>query len=199
MMKHLSRNIAQGLRSLILAFGASIALIAPASAQSGPVFDRPIYSPDAKSYFELVAVKPEEARLSHRGAEEIRWEVASSLAAGRTFKGVKGRLAGVSSLKVHQFLMENFRPSYPAWIGAAYYCKSRELRWSDGHHQAKGNFQAWHPQWDQAGNAGCMHGGGEANYMPIAYSGAPEGFRWMAKGAFKEYTCYFVEYPTGKP
>ena len=174
---------------------------APAASEDDPkpVYETPIYNAEAKSYFELVPIKASDRWLSQRREPEVRWAVAESLAAQRTYKGVKGRLAVVHDLAVHQFLIEKFRPREPAWIGAAYYCKERELKWSVGHSQHRGEFQAWDRQWDQSGPAGCVHSRGEGNYMPIAYTGAPDGFRWVAKGAKKEYTAYFVEYPTGKP
>ena len=79
-----------------------------------------------------------------------------------------------------------------------YLCKPRELRWVNGEMLQKGQFQAWDTKWDQSGIAGCVKGGGETDWMPVAYSPAGEGFRWIAKGGKKIYVSFIVEYPTGK-
>ena len=41
--------------------------------------------------------------------------------------------------------------------------------------------------------------GGETDWMPVAYTAAGKGFRWVAKGGKKIYVAFLVEYPTGQP
>lgn len=175
----------------------TIAFAASAFAQVGPVLDQPLLESTTKSYFELVTVKTEEIGLSSRHAQEVRWEVAEKLASKRTHQGRRGRLAVIRSPEVYLFLLREFRSDHPAWIGLRYICRDRQLQWSSGQKFRKGDFQAWHHQWDQSvRGAGCRGTqGGERPFMPVAVSPAMDGFKWFAVGGFKEYTRYFVEYP----
>ncbi len=174
------------------------ALFLPTSADARPVLDKPMYDPVSKSYFELHKVTRDEDR---RAVEipELPFDQAERFARQRTFKGVRGRLAVVKSNETHLFLMQNFQPDLPVWIGLRYYCKLRELRWVSGEKVTRKSFQAWDPNWDQSGNAGCIKGRGQADWMSVCYSPVQDGFRWVMKGARKHYVMYFVEYPTGKP
>ena len=165
-------------------------------AQAQPVYGKPMYDPVSKSYFELVKVSKEQSPGSSSPA--LPYDKAAVAATGRAFKGTPGRLAIIRHSDTHLFIMHNLRPNEAAWIGLRYLCKPRELRWVNGEMLSKGQFQAWDKQWDQSGIAGCVKGGGETDWMPVAYSPAAEGFRWIAKGGKKIYVAYLVEYPTGK-
>jgi Lectin C-type domain len=169
--------------------------LAPAS-QAQPVYGKPMYDPASKSYFELVKVTKEQSPGSSSPA--LAFDKAAQAATGRAFKGTPGRLAIIRSQDTHLFIMHTLRPNEAAWIGLRYLCKPRELRWVNGEMLTKGQFQAWDKQWDQSGIAGCVKGGGETDWMPVAYSPAAEGFRWIAKGGKKIYVAYLVEYPTGR-
>jgi len=107
----------------------------------------------------------------------------------------------IHSVEVYSFLLETFHTNAEAWIGLKYDCATHELEWADGQKQQLNSFRAWHPRWDQSEtNSGCIgNHGGEAPYMPVAVTQPPAGFKWIAKGGKKEYTLYFVEYPSGKP
>lgn len=181
----------------LLAFGLLLGVAGSALAESRPVFDTPLYEPTTQSYFELVTVKKEEKVFSVRQDAEVRWEVAEQLARKRMFKGRRGRLAVVRSYEVYTFLLREFRTDLPAWIGLRYFCADRQLRWTSGATFKKGDFQAWHPKWDQSvPNSGCIGTrGGERPFMPVSFTSAADGFRWTAVGGIKEYRRYFVEYP----
>ena len=181
----------------ILSLALFALLLIPASADARPVFDKPIYDPASKSYFELHKVSREENPSAE--IPELPFDTAEKYASQRMFKGVRGRLAVVKSNDTHLFLMQNFQPDQPTWIGLRYFCKLRELRWVNGEKVTRSSFQAWDPDWDQPGNAGCVRGKGQADWMSVSFSPVRAGFRWVAKGARKHYIMYFVEYPTGGP
>jgi len=182
----------------IFSLALFVLFLLPAAANAKPVFDKPMYDPVSKSYFELHKVTREE---NPRSAEypDLPFNMAEKFASQRMFKGVRGRLAIVKSNETHMFLMQNFQPDAHAWIGLRYYCKLRQLRWVNGEQVTRGSFQAWDADWDQSGDAGCVKGPGQADWMPVCYSPTSAGFRWVAKGASKHYVAYFIEYPTGKP
>ncbi|MFQ5467905.1 MAG: hypothetical protein ACE5DS_07190, partial [Kiloniellaceae bacterium] len=80
-----------------------VAMLAAASgARAEPLYNKRVYSPDAKSYFELVRVGKGH---SLRGADiaAVNWANARKLAYGRAYKGVRGRLAVVKSRAVNDF------------------------------------------------------------------------------------------------
>lgn len=183
------------MKALILLFAGLLCIASGAAQAQGPVYGKPIYDPASKSYFELVKTPREYAP----GAvtPSMTFDVAVGAASGRKFKGVSGRLAIIKSPDTHLFVMQKLRPNEEAWIGLRYLCKLRQLRWVNGETVSKGQFQAWHTKWDQSANAGCVKGGGEADWMPVAYMGVQDGFRWVAKGAKKKYISFIVEYPTG--
>lgn len=160
----------------------------------GELLDTPVYDPISKSYFEMVDGSHGMVKgpLAHEGPN---WTDAYRLAQGRVFKGVHGRLAVVKSLETHEFLMRTFRPETYVWIGLRYWCTQRKLQWSDGTIAAAGSFQAWDKVWRQDVYA-CASGGGDKEFMPVAYSPLPK-FDWIGKGIQKRYYYFFVEYPTG--
>jgi Lectin C-type domain len=182
------------MRSLILLVAAFLCFATGAQAQ--PVYGKPLYDPSSKSYFELVRVTREQSPGSDSPA--LPWDKAVHAASGRMFKGTPGRLAIIRSQDTHMFILQNLRPSESAWIGLRYLCKTRELRWVNGQAWQKGQFASWHEKWDHSGVAGCVRGGGETDWMPVAYTPAGQGFRWFAIGGKKIYVSYLVEYPTGK-
>jgi hypothetical protein len=183
------------MRVLIVAIAAFLCFGTAAQAQ--PVYGKPMYNPASKSYFELVKVTSAQAPGSASPA--LPYDKAAKAAAGRSYKGTPGRLAIVRNQDTHLFIMQNLRPNADTWIGLRYLCKTHELKWVNGESLKKGQFQAWHQTWDQSGVAGCVRGGGETDWMPVAYTPAGQGFRWIAKGGKKIYVAYLVEYPTGKP
>ena len=182
------------MKNLALLAAAFLCFVSRAEAQ--PVYGKPIYDPASKSYFELVKVTKEMAPTL--AIPSLPFDKAVPAAAGRAFKGVPGRLAIIRSTDTHLFIMQNLRPSEETWIGLRYLCKSRELKWVSGELLKKGDFQAWHQKWDQSGIAGCTNQAGETDWMPVAYTAAGQGFRWVAKGGKKIYVTFLVEYPTGK-
>jgi hypothetical protein len=183
------------MKKLMLLVAAFLCFAATADAQ--PVYDKPVYDPASKSYFELVKVtRPMSPGLA---IPSLPYDKAAVAAAGRAFKGAPGRLAIVRSVETHLFILHNLRPREETWIGLRYLCKTHELKWVNGESLVKNQFQAWHAQWDQSGNAGCVNQRGETDWMPVAYTAAGKGFRWVAKGGKKIYVAFLVEYPTGRP
>ena len=86
-----------------------LVLAGPPQAWAKTLYDKPVYYPESGSYYELVKVTP---GYSVRGenAPEINWNNARRLAAQRTHKGIRGRLAVVKSRAVHEFLRKTFKP-----------------------------------------------------------------------------------------
>lgn len=173
-------------------FVLALVWAAAAPAQEA-VFNKPIYDPASKSYFELVRLT--KADESKRYVPSMNWAEANEFASKRVFKGVKGRLAIIKSADTHSFILMNLRPADFTWIGLRYFCKGQKLVWSNGESFKPNDFKAWAPAWDQSAGVGCQ----ERSYMPVAYTATKEGFRWIAKGGAKLYRDLLIEYPTGKP
>jgi hypothetical protein len=170
----------------------ALAWTSSASANEA-VYSKPMYESKSKSYFELVRLTKADEPIHY--VPSMNWADAEAFAKKRIFKGVHGRLAVIKSLETHSFIMMNFRPATYTWIGLRYFCKGRKLVWSDGDEFQRGDFQAWATPWDQSSGVGCH----ERSYMPVAYNGTSDGFRWIAKGGLKIYRDLLIEYPTGKP
>lgn len=196
----------QSVSSFFLRHGIWLALLiwiatAPLAAAQAPLFDTPVYDPDAKRYFALM--HPTRPITAGPDWEGVSWEQAYVEAQSHVFKGVHGRLAIVDSFQVHQFLLLTFRPNDATWIGMRYLCTSRQLELSDGQLFKKGEFEAWDPAgWNQGENICGSYTGaiilkGE-HFAPVAYTGIPS-FRWVAKGRGKLFHLYFIEFPTGHP
>jgi Lectin C-type domain len=175
-------------------------VISAAAAQAQAVYEKPIYNPETKSYFELVRVT--QAQQEHHKVgmvPEASFERAASFAAARVYKGTKGRLAIVKNQETHEFIMSNLRPNGFAFIGLRYYCKERQLRWITGENHPANGFKAWAAKWDAGDGPGCASATHGPWWMGVAYSGIGDGFRWVARGYAKNWNLYIVEYPTGQP
>ena len=170
----------------------SMAWAMPALAQQA-VFNKPIYDPQSKSYFELVRLTKADEPKHY--VPSMNWGDARAFASKRVYKGTHGRLAKVATAEIHSFILMNLRPADFTWIGLRYLCNGRKLEWADGEVFQPSDFKVWAPAWDQSSGVGCR----ERGYMPVAYTSVRDGFRWIAKGGLKLYTDLLVEYPTGKP
>ena len=168
--------------------------LAEARDAQGELLNTPVYDPNAKSYFEMVdgSHGMVQGPVGHEGPN---WREAYQLSQRRNFKGSPGRLAIVTSLETHEFLLRTFRPKTQVWIGLRYWCSTRKLQWSDGEMVKPGSFQAWAKEWKQDVYACSSDGAGE--FMPVAYSPLPT-FAWIGKGWAKRFYYFFVEYPTGR-
>lgn len=164
-------------------------------ADAKPVYDKPIYNPDTKSYFELVVVR--DAQGSTQTVDYVLWAQAAKLAQSRVYKGVRGRLAVVLSPKTRDFLLRNFRTEHWTWIGLRYWCDKRQLEWSSGKLQTRSDYSIWDPNWNRAIGGRCESNAPQ--YMGVAFSAIGNGFRWSAWGYNKGFQHYFIEYPTGEP
>jgi Lectin C-type domain len=161
-------------------------------APDGVLYDTPVYDAVSKRYFALYWAR----REAYHGTN---WQDSEQLARSHYYKGVQGRLAIVDTPEIHSFLLQTFHQPCEAWIGLRYWCDARTLQWSGGKKWTPGSFKAWAKQWKQdvyACNSKADH---VVDYMPVAYSAAGNGFRWVGKGRVKEFFAYFVEFPTGKP
>jgi hypothetical protein len=185
--------------AMIVAFrsivAVALALICSAPVLAQPLYDTPVYHPESKRYFELVKVSKAEAPTTY--VPELSWAGANKFASQRRFKGAKGQLAVVDSPAIHMFLLSTFKPDVWAFTGLRYYCRQRKLVWVSGKVHTRNDFQAWHVQWDQSETA-CLKPNTDVEFLPIVYTSAKEGFRWVAKGPAKRYYAYFVEYRTGE-
>jgi hypothetical protein len=178
----------------------AVLLFSATGYAQGPSFNKPVYDPASKSYFELVPVTQAQAGAAKIGmVPETSWDKAVAFAAGRAYKSTKGRLAVVKSQETHEFLMQNLRPAYPAFIGLRYYCKERRLEWVTGETHPANGFKAWDQHWDQGDGKICLGATNGPWWMGVAYTSVGNGFRWVARGYMKHWTAYIVEYPTGHP
>jgi len=171
---------------------ASSVQLVVAQTNFTPLYDTPVYFAPAKKYFALIDVR-------YKGP---LWYQAEQNAESRVFKGVHGRLAVVDSLEVHEFLLMTFHSEFESWIGLRYWCDRHKLEWSDGRFLEPGSFQAWDSAWMREGKtcSGAAMPNNPEQYMPVAYNPISKGpFRWIAKGWYKGYFSYFIEFPTGGP
>jgi hypothetical protein len=167
------------------------------AAQAAPLWNTPVYDPGSKSYFELVPVTTKQ--YATRDNPELNWRTAYQLAKQMEYNGVHGRLAVVSDLEVHEFLLRTFRPEHETWIGLRYLCGAHLLQDVTGRTLPRGSFQAWDAQWNHSTGLGCNDRSNPADYMTVYYAPTPLGMRWAAHTSAKAWSAYFVEFPTGKP
>lgn len=189
-----------GPRRVLLSFVLAAMFGSARYGWAEPLYDKPVYDPASKSYFELVLIRT--TQYSYGGHPEVRWEQADGLARARVYNGVHGRLAVIRNLETHEFLELTFQPVFNAWIGLRYWCSNRTLQFTDGTLWTRSMFGVWDAKWDQSAvkdPCGEYHTNRKPQYMPVAYNSIKDGFRWIAKEWHKAYYCYFVEYPTGHP
>ena len=183
----------------ILAVGVS----APIKAE--PLYNKPVYNPVSKSYFELYspdATDPKKRPVPLSGP--IEWIHAAKMAPKKILHGVRGRLAVVNTPQIHEFLRKTFQPAGPVWIGLRFWCRYNKLQWVTGEIHARGNFQKWGRFWNQSAGspqprpqrAQCPKN--KKHTLGVHYWGVGDGFFWNANGRFKQFNALFIEYSTGK-
>lgn len=182
---HLSRNWCRTVAVVVVA----ICGIAASEAIAKPVYNKPFYNPETKSYFELVELPP-----GRMDSTEFLWSTAMRYAASRVYKGAKGRLAIVKSQATHDFIAEHLQPDYPTWIGLRYMCETHTLVWSDGSNHPASGFKRWAPNW-RSDKYFCDGGKG---YGPIYYGPVNGVLYWHAVGQNKGFRPALIEYPTGQ-
>lgn len=162
----------------------------PVAAQLRPVYDKPVYNPESKSYFELLDGR-------HVHGQGPTWEQARDLAAQRSFGGAQGRLAIIRSPETDMFIRINLRPNQHTWFGLHYDCKQKRLIWTDGTELKQGDYTNWNPRgWYASPQWGFCVG----DYLMPAYLPLHSGIRhWMMQRSPKRYYTFIVEYPTGAP
>ncbi len=187
---------------LVVLVGGLVAASLTADAKGPPRPSvGPFYNPETRSYFEL--------RFDNVG--QALWTDTLKAVKRLSYKGVPGRLAIVRTFETHNFLMERFRLTQPAWIGLHLDCRTGKLIWSDGNPMQPNEPNLWHTPWYRVKEWTCASqrnsvATGKFSLMPVAYTPmknlenakAKQPFRWWATGPHKGYTAYFVEYPTGK-
>jgi hypothetical protein len=162
-------------------------------------FNKPVYNPETKSYFEYYSPTLGE----YHSEQRFNWMTSKAMAEARTYKGVPGRLAVIKTPETNKFIIKNFEPDDGAWIGLQYLCELRALRWVTGEFWPLTGYQYWNKPWNVAGTtwknnerAWCL---ASVPYMGVHYWGAEGGYRWNANGPGKEFHLMIIEYPTGKP
>jgi hypothetical protein len=181
------------LRALLTGFCVLLALpIASASAAPRSTKGAPVYFPHTRSYYELIEIG---TGFSVRGAPDITWEKAQHWAAGKSYKGIRGRLAVVKDVETTNFLRDTFKPSQPTWIGMRYYCRLNRLIWTDGSEYSFTGYKNWAQEWGRS--LVCQNSASTSEFGGVYFSPVGDGFRWKANGQSKEYGYLFVEYPVG--
>lgn len=178
------------------------------SAYAEPVFNKPVYNEETKSYFELYSPDADNPKINTvRNYGHIRYNNALKISVKRRYKGVRGRLAVIQSKKTHQFLAKILQPSVSAWIGLRYYCRFKKLVWINGTIVKAGkDFVTWGPQiWNVNGpsprndkQSTCWNHV-QIFYLPVHYWPVADGFQWNANDHAKEFNALIIEYTTGKP
>jgi len=187
---------------LAMLVGVCLGLWGITPSRAEPLYDKPVYNPGTKSYFELKKIESIRSLSDTLTVNMTMWPNVSKMAEKLEFEGVHGRLAVVKNLETHEFLERTFQPKTNVWIGLRFWCASRRLQYTDGTYWQPGDFHAWAPQWDQSAvEDPCWewHMKGLPQFMPVAYNPLSEGFRWIAKEWHKGYEDLLVEYPTGHP
>ncbi len=192
--------------AVCLATGISCLASLPAFANGA--FNKPVYNPDTKSYFELYSPDASDPKINTvRNAGHINYAEALHIAAKRSFKGVHGRLAIIKSKETHEFLAKQLHPSVSAWIGLRYYCRFKKLMWGNGTILKSGrDFAIWGPNtWNINGpsprtskQSECWRSTRDF-YLPVHYWPVEDGFKWNANDYAKEFNAVIIEYRTGKP
>lgn len=189
------------MKRFLLAVGISI-LVSGAVGAEGVNYNKPVYNPETKSYFELHRPKGQVAKVG------IAWPEASKIAAGKNYRGVRGRLAVVKTAATDKFLRETFKSSTAAWIGLRYWCGFKRLQWITGEIHGLNKFQRWGTTWNIKGRnralssmlAECpARAGGTPYFLGIHYWNLKSGFNWNANSLNTGLNALFIEYPTGKP
>lgn len=154
----------------------------------------PIYNPASKSYFQLFDDNV------HPG----NWDAARKRAAGKAYKGVRGRLAVVDSPETHKFVIQTFKLNQmrvSVWIGLRYWCSARLLQWEDGlpfEPYEPTAFRVWHADWTRSDEDACsMSRSARVGFAPVYYRTIGSLTRWQAVGAAKYFPYYLVEFTTG--
>ncbi len=184
------------MRNLVLAL---VFLIAGATtALSAPLLDTPVYYEPTDSYFELVSLKSQYPGRFAR--DETGWLQVKVLAAKRSYKGRRGRLAVVRDRATNSFLRDTFKPNLPSWFGLQYLCQYNRLIWSNGRLHEKNGFQNWSRVWNVRGkkpsNPNRSQGCGTHNYFyAVHYWATKSGFTWNANASNVHWKLMFVEYP----
>ena len=162
-------------------------------------YNKPIYNPETKSYFENYNPAPD---LVYDPDYIYDWLQSKVIAEGRTFHGVRGRLAVVKNKETNDFIVKHFKPDNGTWIGLEYMCDDRILRWSTGEIWPLSGYQNWGRPWNIEGTSpygrvrsSCT----SLNPMGVHYWGSEAGYKWNANGGAKKFGYMIIEYPTGKP
>lgn len=182
--------------------------LASSPAPAAPVYNKPFYNPETKSYFELYSPDADDPkRNSVRNFGTIDYGKAMVLTAKRRYKGSQGRLAVVKTRETHEFLAKHLRPAHSAWIGLRYYCRFKKLMWVNGEVFKVGkDYARWGPQtWRLQGGSprstkiSDCYRNDRGFYLPVHYWGMSEGFFWNANGHAKGFNAMIIEYKTGAP
>ena len=178
------------------------------SAYAAPVYNKPFYNPETKSYFELYSPEFDDPNrtMSVRVYGGIGFDAAMKMAVKRRFKGVRGRLAVVKTRETDEFVIKHLRPAGSAWIGLRYYCRFKKFMWITGEILRPGkDFSNWHPRgWrfdgsSPGGGTPSWCPNGRTSALPVHYWGSRHGFHWNANGFAKQFNMMIIEYRTGKP
>jgi hypothetical protein len=163
-------------------------------------FNRPVYNPGTKSYFEYYF--PGTGFL-YDSEKQYGWEEAEKIATTRTFHGVRGRLAVIKTAETNKFIVDHLHPEDGAWIGLKYMCDLRTLRWVTGEFWPLDAYHNWGAVWNIEGTSpkgrsrsACL---GYMPWMGVHYWGSAANYKWNANGTGKRFGWMIIEYPTGKP
>lgn len=173
---------------------ALLACLLPPAPVLGETMAGPFYNEATKSYFALLDTYP----------ESMNWEESRVLAARRSFKNVRGRLAIIPDINTDRWLVNTFRKHMkrPAFIGLRYWCRQGKLQWVDGSIAANNGFARWHNPWYRSTRDSCpvlAEFGGNA-FMAVHYDVPDSGdIALRAAGPMKKFEAYLVEFPTGAP
>jgi hypothetical protein len=168
--------------------------VTPLVAADLPLPRTPIYNPASKSYFQLF----------DDNVYPGNWDAARARAAGKAYKGVRGRLAVIDTPETHKFVMQTFKLTQrqnAVWIGLRYWCSARLLQWEGGtpfEPSEPEAFRLWHAEWSRSEDDACRADrSGRVGFAPIYYRTIAGLTRWQAVGAAKYFPYYLVEFPTG--
>jgi len=191
------------IRSSILFPWVLVALIfmsASHAIASEAVYGKPLYFEPNDTYYELVSIRGQYAKLNETLKTVFNnttdWNTARKIARQRLYKGRRGRLAVVKSKAINDFLRDSFKLDVVAWIGLRYICKYNKFMWVTGEVMKPGDYRNFGRVWNTWGANGdnkttvpnwrnCFGGSMPVHYWPLIKSDqwGHQGFRWTGVSA----------------
>lgn len=152
---------------------------------AGRLMNVPVYDPVSKSYFALyhLPYKP--------------YDAARHIAAKKSYRGVRGRLAIIRSKETNDLIKQTLRPRN-AFFGLQLVCYSRKLVWVNNDELVGGeDFTDFGKNWFTPVYKPCQRT--NELYAAAVIADFGDGLHWHLQTPGHFIHAYLVEFPTGAP